>query len=117
MGIPIEDYEVLAFKLRKNNPGSLSHEIAAWHLEKAAARIRELEVNNKDTARINWLIENQTTVYTCWNERRVPLTDGFGGHKLVMEFEGWQAGDGSLEPKKDLRDAIDKAMKGMPDGK
>lgn len=37
-----EQYIDLAFKLRKNNPGSLSHDIAACRLDQAAADIKEL---------------------------------------------------------------------------
>lgn len=37
-----EQYVDLAFKLRRNNPGSLSHDVAACRLDQAAADIKEI---------------------------------------------------------------------------
>lgn len=43
-----EDAKQLAFKLRRNNPGSVSHEIAASMIEQQAAEIERLKAELGD---------------------------------------------------------------------
>ncbi len=55
------DYTDLAFKLRRNNPGSISHEIAAIHLEDAADVIKKLDLRIE---RLEKALENLID-YSC----------------------------------------------------
>lgn len=50
----IERLRLHAFKLRRSNPGSVSHDLAARSIEEACA---EIDLLRKDVARYRWLRE------------------------------------------------------------
>ena len=62
-----------------------------------------------DTDRINWLQENQKTVWRVGHEERVPTTLTDGSTERVQVFDGWAVDDDD-SPMPSIRDAIDRAI-------